>query len=462
MLHPAAQDGFDQGEADMTGMGMRARRAGATALAALVAACGGGGGGGSDTPEVPDVTLVASEYNEPTGTGASTAARYGSIEAVTFSQLDNALAPTVAAGAGLLTLTGAIPAGNTFGGVLAVVVPPTSTFDPRTRLGHVAVQDYSAQSRLHVVAGSPSVQRLLVELVPQGGPFNGCVPAAEVSVGSAAAEHVLELDAAVWQVPARCTAAERALTLADALKHLQVINVGFTENQVAGLADGAARSFTLGRISFSGVTPAPIDFDEVVTLFNRPDGVGDSLAALHGGLGLALFSEQGNATAGAVLADRGMVNVATAVPAGNIFGGLLLEVFGPGSTWVPSRSNTAVGTGDVVFGSFGDQLRLRVQVGSATAERVAVRLVPRNGPFDHCAPTFLLAVDARTVSRDISLTDAGWFVPQACAEADRARTPLQAAADLHMVAVGLDEQAVPAIFDNAPRDFTLGEISFVR
>jgi hypothetical protein len=444
----------------MSGMGMRARRMGAMALAALVAACGGGGG--SDAPEVPEVTLVASEYNEPTGTGASTAARYGSIEAITFSQLDDALVPTVAADAGLLTLTGAIPVGNTFGGLLAVVYPPTSTFDPQTRLGHVATQDYSAQSRLHVVAGSPGVPRLLVELVPQGGPFNGCVPAAEISAGSAATEHVLELTAAVWQVPARCTAAERALTLAQALKHLHVINVGFTENQVAGLADGAARSFTLGRISFSGVTPAPIDFDEVVTLFNRPDGVGDSLVALHGGLGLGLFSEQGNATAGAVLAGRGMVNVGAAVPAGNTSGGLLLEVFSPGSTWFPSRSNTAAGTGDLAFGNFGDQLRLRIQVGSATAGRVAVRLVPRNGPFDNCAPTFLLAVDARTVSRDISLTDAGWFVPQACAEADRARTPLQAAADLHMVAVGLNEQAVPAIFDNAARDFTLGEISFVR
>jgi hypothetical protein len=82
----------------------------------------------------------------------------------------------------------------------------------------------------HRHPGSASVQRLLVQRVPQDGPFNGCVPAAEITVGGAAAEHVLQLDAATWQVPARCTAAERALhlgkTLKPSLRHTPVARNG--------------------------------------------------------------------------------------------------------------------------------------------------------------------------------------------------------------------------------------------
>ena len=444
---------------------MRARVASAMALVALVTACGGGGGAPAPVtpppPAPPPAPLLTSEYNEPTGEGASTAARYGNVAANAYAEFNNAAVPAASASNGLLTLSGSIPAGNSFAGLLAVVYPPMSTFIPTTGAGRIAAQDYSDQTELRVVAGSAQASRLLVQLIPQGGPFNGCVPSAELSVGSAATEHVLALTAAVWTTPAHCTAAERALTLANTLRHLQVINVGITQDQVPGIADGAVRSFTIGKLEFAGPTQAPIDYAEVVSTYNRPAGLGDSLAAEYGGLGFDIFSE--HADAGATIdASYALVRATLTVPAGNTYGGLLLNATGPGSTWFPSRTNSSTGTGTIVYGNYGTEQRLRVQVGSRSASHALVRLYPHAGPGDSCVPTYVLPVDAMAVSRDISLTDAGWFVPDYCSSTDRARTALAAVADLRSVAVGLTERSELTVTDGVPRDFTLGEIAFVH
>jgi len=445
---------------------MRARVASAMALVALVTACGGGGGGTPapvtpPPPAPPPAPLLTSEYNEPAGEGASTAARYGNVAANAYAEFNNAAVPAASASNGLLTLSGSIPAGNSFAGLLAIVYPPMSTFIPSTGTGRIAAQDYSDQTELRVVAGSAQASRLLVQLIPQGGPFNGCVPSAELSVGSAATEHVLALTAAVWTIPAHCTAAERALTLANTLRHLQVINVGITQDQVPGIADGAVRSFTIGKLEFAGPTQAPIDYAEVVSVYNKPAGLGDSLAAQYGGLGFDVFSEHADASA-TIDASYALVQATLTVPAGNTYGGLLLNATGPGSTWFPSRANSSTGTGTVVYGNYGTEQRLRVQVGSRSASHALVRLYPHGGPGDSCVPTYVLPVDAMAVSRDISLTDAGWFVPDYCSSTDRARTALAAVADLRSVAVGLTERSELTVTDGVPRDFTLGEIAFVH
>ncbi|HEX3140429.1 MAG TPA: hypothetical protein VHQ87_10250, partial [Rhizobacter sp.] len=332
---------------------------------------------------------------------------------------------------------------------------------PATGTGRLAPQDYSSQTELRLVAGSAQATRLQVQLIPQGGPFNGCVPTAEVNVSASAAEQALALSAAVWAVPANCTVAERALTLADTLRHLSFVSVGITQNQVPAIADGKVRSFTLGKIEFAGIAKAPIDYAEVVSVYNRPTGEGDSLTALNGGLGFELFSEDANASA-VIDVSNALVHATATVPTGNDFGGLLLHAFGPGSTWFPSRVNLASGTGSIVYGNYGTEQRLRVQVGSQSASDALVRLTPRNGPFDSCVPTYVLRVDAMTVSRDISLTDPAWFVPSYCTPTEQQRTALSAVADLRSVAVGLTERSVYGILDGAPRDFTLGEIAFVH
>lgn len=441
---------------------MRARLASTMALVALATGCGGGGGSTTaPVPPPPPAPLLTSEYNAPTGTGTSTAARYGSVSAGAYAEFNNAAVPTTSAGNGLLTLSGSIPAGNSFAGILAVVYPPMSTFIPTTGAGRIASQDYSAQTELRVVAGSAQASRLQIQLIPQGGPFNGCVPSAELSVGSSAAEHVLALTSSVWAVPAHCTAAERALTLANTLQHLHTITVGITQDQVPGIADGSVRSFTFGKIEFAGLTQAPINYTEKVLVYNEPAGLGDSLAARYGGFGFDIFSEHADASA-TIDASYALVRATVTVPAGNSYGGLLLNAVGPGSTWFPSRANSATGTGTIVYGNYGTEQRLRVQVGSRSASHALVRLYPHGGPGDSCVPSYVLAVDAMTVSRDISLTDSGWFVPDYCSSTDRARTALAAVADLRSVAVGLTERSEFAITDGAPRDFTLGEIAFVH
>lgn len=409
------------------------------------------------------MTLVVSPYNKPTGTGGSTAATHGGIGLGAYSEHNDAQTPFSSADAGLLTVTGALPAGNAYGGIQAAVYPPASTFDPVANgTGRIAPQDYHSQTELRLIAGSASATRLQVQLIPQGGPFNGCVPTADLTVQATPQALVMPLNSSTWAVPTHCTEAERALTLSRTLAHLSFISVGITTAQVAGLADGQPRSFTLGEISFAGPTAAPIDLAEVVTVFNRPTGAGDSLTALSGGLGFDLYAQQGNATAGPVAAGPRMVRANVAVPAGNAFGGLLLQSFGPGSTWVPQRGNLGVGTGAIVAGNHAQEKRLRIQVGSPSATLVIVRLNPAAGPLGACVPTFLLPVDAMTVSRDIALTDAGWFVPPDCSAAERAVTPLQALADLRMVVVGLNERSVPGIADGVAREFTLGEIAFVH
>lgn len=403
-----------------------------------------------------------SQFNKPAGTGSGTEATYGTITVSAYSEFNDAPRPVSVADAGLITLTGTIPVGNRYGGIQAVVYPATSTYNAETGAGRIAVQDYSGQSELLLVAGSASSPRLQVQLVPQGGPFNGCVPTASVAVGAAPGLLRLALESSVFAVPSHCTEAERALTLGDTLAHLSSISVGITVAQVASLADGQPRSFTLGEISFSGPQAAPIKYDEVVTVFNHPNGAGVSLAALHGGLGGDLFSEQQNATSGAVVTGNRMARVNVTVPSPNAYGGLLLQSFGPGSTWTPVFGATHTGTGDIVHGDFSQERTLRIQVGSTSADRVLVRLTPRGGPFDHCVPSFVLPVTKMTVAHDIALADPAWFVPQNCTEQDRARTPAQVLGDLHMISVGLTEAAVPGIADGQPREFTLGEIDFVR
>lgn len=446
--------------------GWQARLAAVLWIAALSGSCGGGGGGGGGgdggSPAAP-VTLVVSPYNKPTGTGSSTAATHGGIGLGAYSEHNDALTPLGSADGGLLTVTGALPASNAYGGFQAAVYPPASTFDPVANdTGRIAPQDYRSQTELRLVAGSAGATRLQVQLIPQGGPFNGCVPTADLAVQATPKTLVMPLNISTWAVPTHCTEAERALTLGQTLAHLSFISVGITTAQVAGLADGQSRSFTLGEISFAGPTAAPIDLTEVVTVFNRPMGAGDSLTALSGGLGFDLYSQQGNATAGPVAAGARMVRANVAVPAGNAFGGLLLQSFGPGSTWVPERGNLGVGAGAVVSGNHAQEKRLRIQVGSTSATQVTVRLNPAAGPLGACVPTFLLSVDAMTVSRDIALTDAGWFVPSDCSAAERAVTPLQALGDLRMVVVGFNERSVPGIADGVAREFTLGEIAFVH
>ena len=61
--------------------------------------------------------------------------------------------------------------GNRYGGIQAVVYPAMSTYNAETGAGRIAVQDYSGQSELLLVAGSASSTRLQVQLVPQGGPL---------------------------------------------------------------------------------------------------------------------------------------------------------------------------------------------------------------------------------------------------------------------------------------------------
>jgi hypothetical protein len=295
---------------------------------------------------VPPVVLVASLYNKPTGTGSSATATYGGIGRGAYSEHNDALPPTSSAEAGLLTVTGALPQNNGYGGFRAVVYPPASTLDEVTNgTGRVAAQDYASQTELRLVLGSASVTRLQVQLVPQGGPFNGCVPTAQVTVQAAPQTLVVALNSTTWVVPTHCTEAERALTLSQTLAHLSSISVGITTAEVPGLADGQSRSFTLGEINFAGPTAAPVDLTEVVTVFNRPMGEGDSLTALSGGLGFDLYAQLGNATSGPVFAGPRMVRADVAVPAGNGFGGLLLQSFGPGSTWTPLRGDLGVGTG---------------------------------------------------------------------------------------------------------------------
>jgi len=436
-------------------------------IAALSGGCGGGGGGGGDSggggsPTVP-VVLVASLYNKPTGTGSSAAATYGGMGLGAYSEHNDAVPPSGSANAGVLTVTGALPANNAYGGFQAAVYPPASTYDPVANdTGRVAAQDYHAQSELRLVAGSAGAALLQIQLIPQGGPFNGCVPTAQLAVQATPQTHVMLLNSSTWVVPTHCTAAERTLTLSQTLTHLSAISVGITTAEVAGLADGQQRSFTLGEINFAGPAAAPVDLTEVVTVFNRPMGAGDSLTALSGGLGFDLYSELGNATSGPVAAAQHMVQVDVAVPAGNGRGGLLLQSFAPGSTWVPIRGNLEAGTGSIVPGTYAQEKRLRIQVGSASATQVTVRLNPQGGPLGACVPTFLLPVDAMTVSRDIALADPGWQVPTGCSDAERAVTALQAASDLRMVAVGLNERSVPGIADGVERVFTLGEIAFVH
>ena len=437
--------------------------------AVVLSGCGGGGGGGGGesgggggSPTVP-VVLVASLYNKPTGTGSSTAATYGGIGLGSYSEHNDALSPTGSAAAGLLTVTGALPLNNAYGGIQAVVYPPASTLDPMTSgAGRIAAQDYHSQTELRLVAGSAGATRLQVQLIPQGGPFNGCVPTAQVAVQATPQTLVVALNSTTWVVPTHCTAAERTLTLSQTLAHLSFISVGITTAEVAGLADGQARSFTLGEINFAGPTAAPVDLTEVVTVFNRPMGVGDSLIAVSGGLGFDLYSELGNATSGPVVAGPRMVRADVAVPAGNGYGGLLLQSFGPGSTWAPMRGNLGVGNGVIVAGTYSQEKRLRIQVGSTSATQVIVRLNPQGGPLGACVPTFLLPVDAMTVSRDIALADTGWFVPTDCSDAERAVTAQQAVSNLRMVAVGINERSVPGIADGVERVFTLGEIAFVH
>jgi hypothetical protein len=405
---------------------------------------------------------VVSEFNKPTGTGSGTEASHGTIALSAYSEANDAARPTSQADAGLITLTGVIPPGNRYGGIQAVVYAATSTYNAETGAGRIAVQDYSGQSEVSLVLGSPSVTRLQVQLIPQGGPFNGCVPTASVAVGTTPQPVTLALDSSVWTVPSHCTAVERELTLGDTLAHLSYVSVGITVAQAANLADGLPRSFTLGEISFSGPQAAPIDYDETVTVYNHPNGAGASLVALHGGLGGDLFSEQSNATASVPVTGDRMARVSVTVPSGNTYGGLMWQSFGPGSTWTPQFGNTAVGTGDIAYSDFSQEQRLRIQVGSTTADKVLVRLTPRGGPFGHCVPSFLLPVTKMTVAHDIALADPAWFVPQNCTEQDRARTPAQVLGDLHMISVGLTEAAVPGIADGQPREFTLGEIDFVR
>lgn len=439
--------------------GWQARMAVVLWVAAL-SGCGGGGGGSS--PTVPEV-LVASLYNKPTGTGSSTTATYGGIGLGAYAEHNDALLPNSSAEAGLLTVTGALPLNNAYGGFRAVVYPPASTFDQVTNdTGRIAAQDYRTQTELRLVAGSASATRLQVQLIPQGGPFNGCVPTAKVAVQATPQTRVVALNSTTWVVPTHCTAAERTLTLSQTLAHLSFISVGITTAEVDGLSDGQSRSFTLGEINFAGPTAASVDLTEVVTVFNRPMGAGDSLTALSGGLGFDLYAELDNATSGPVAAGPRMVRADLVVPAGNGFGGLLLQSFGPGSTWTPLRGNLGAGTGDIVHGDYSQEKRLRIQVGSTSATQVTVRLTPRGGPLDDCVPTFVLPVDAMTVSRDIALADPGWLVPTDCSDAERAVTPLQALSDLRMVVVGLNERSVPGIADGVAREFTLGEIAFVR
>lgn len=432
--------------------------------AAALSGCGGGSGGdgGGNSPMVP-VVLVASLYNKPNGTGSSTTATYGGIGLGAYSEHNDALTPTSSADAGLLTVTGALPAKNGYGGLQAAVYPPASTYDPVSNAtGRIAAQDYGAQTELRLVAGSTGATRLQVQLVPQGGPFNGCVPTAQVAVQATPQTLVVPLNSTTWVVPTHCTAEERTLTLSQTLAHLSAISVGITTAEVPGLADGVARSFTLGEINFAGPAAAPVDLTEVVTVFNRPMGAADSLIALSGGLGFDLYAELGNAASGPVVAGSRMVRADVAVPVGNGYGGLLLQSFGPGSTWAPLRGNLGAGTGTLQYGDFSQAKRLRIQVGSPSATHVTVRLTPRSGPLNDCVPTFLLPVDAMTVTRDIALADARWLVPASCSDAERAVTPQQALSDLRMVVVGLNERSVPGIADGAKRTFTLGEISFVH
>lgn len=406
---------------------------------------------------------MASLYNKPTGTGGSTTATYGGIGVGAYAEHNDAPVPTSVAGAGLLTVTGVLPRDNGYGGIQAVVYPPASTYDPVNNVtGRIAAQDYGAQKELRLVAGSADAARLQVQLIPQGGPFNGCVPTAQVAVQAEPKELVVALDSTTWVVPRHCTDAERMLTLTQTLAHLSFISVGITTAEVPGLADGVARSFTLGEINFAGSSAAPVDLAEVVTVFNRPAGAANSLAALSGGLGFDLYAEQGNATSGPVVAGSRMVRAEVSVPVGNGWGGLLLQSFGPGSTWTPSRGNLGAGIGEIVHGDFSQEKRLRIQVGSTSATHVTVRLTPRGGPLNDCVPTFVLPVDAMTVARDVDLTDPGWLVPSQCSDAERAVTPLQALSDLRMVVVGLNERSVPGIADGVERSFTLGEIAFVR
>jgi hypothetical protein len=425
-----------------------------------LAACGGGG---SSDPAAapPPPALVVSEFNMPDGTGNSTSAVYGGIAIVGYAEFNNTVASVAGSSGGIMNVSGTVPVGNSYAGLLALMYPPMSTFEPALNTGRIAPQNYSNQKELRIVAGSTSATRLQVQLVPQGGPFNGCVPTAELPVGSTPADITLKLNAADWAVPAHCTTAERALTLADTLRHLQTITVGITQDQVPALADGLQRSFSIGRIAFAGDNAAPIDRSEVVTVYNAPNGLGDSLSAQNGGFGFDLFSRNGNAIA-TVSAAQGLVRTSVTVPAGNDYGGLMLVAAGPGSTWFPSRADQTSGTGAIVDGHFGLESRLRIQVGSVSAGHVLVRLYPTQGPVSSCVPSFVLPVDGMAVSRDIALNDAGWFVPDYCSASERALTASAAAADLRSVAVGLTERSVNTIADGIARDFTLGEIAFVH
>ncbi len=397
----------------------------------------------------------------PDGTGSSSSAVYGSIATVGYAEFNNATAVVAQSSGGVMNLSGSVPTGNSYSGLLALVYPPMSNFEPALNTGRIAPQNYSNQQELRIVAGSTSATRLQVQLVPQGGPFNGCVPTAEMPVNDAATERTLKLDASDWAIPSHCSATERTLTLAGTLAHLQTITVGITQDQVPALADGSQRSFSIGRITFAGNDVAPINRSEVVSVYNAPNGLGDSLSAQNGGFGFDLFSRNGDATA-TVSAAQGLVRAGVMVPAGNDYGGLMLVAAGPGSTWFPSRADQTSGTGAIVDGHFGSESRLRIQVGSVSAGHVLVRLYPTQGPVSSCVPSFVLPVDWMAVSRDIALNDAGWFVPDYCSASERALTASAAVADLHSVAVGLTERSVSTIADGIARDFTLGEIAFVH
>lgn len=409
-------------------------------------------------PPAPAVT----EFNVPTGSGSSTAARHGSIALSAYAEYNNAAQPTGESGAALIQVRGSIPVGNRYGGIQAVMYAPLSTYQPENGSGRIAVQNFLGQDLLRVVAGSATNSRLQVQLIPQGGPFNGCVPTATLSVGSEPQALDLALNSSVFKVPSHCSADEQLLSLEDTLAHLAYVTLGVTVAQDAQLADGLERRFTLGAVSFVGSSAAPIDTSEQLTVYNHPTGNALSLSALHGGLGTDLFSSQGDAVIQGIASGYRMTQVRVAVPAGNRYGGLMLQAFPPGSTWTPVLGNPAAGTGQVVKGEFAGAGRLRVQVGSRSAAQVLVRLAPYGGPYDSCVPSFLLPVTRMTVAWDIRLDDPAWFVPSYCSEADRARTPAQTAAALHMVAVGLTEKAVPGIADGQTREFTLGEIDFVR
>jgi len=434
-----------------------ARRVGMVGLFALVTACGGGGGSSAPPPPPPPpppTPLVTSEYNQPTGTGQSLAAQWGGIGYSIYSEQNNAAGPAVSAHTDRLTLSGSIPAGNSYGGILAVVYPPTSTFVPMTNVGRVAAQDYSGQSELRVVAGSSDATHLAVQLIPQGGPFNGCVWTAEVAVDANVAERALQLNETVWKVPASCTAEERSISLATALKHLHMITVGITQRQVANLANGVARSFTLGKLSFAGTTAAAIDYDEVVSTYNHPVGSGATVSLLYGAIYQDKFAEHNDATT-SFSAAWALLQATVTVPVGNTYGGLLLGLPGEGSTGSPLDAG-------VVFSDHDSDKKLRIQIGSRSAGHALVRLHGRNTPLDSCVPSYVLTVDAMAVSRDIALDDPAWFVPDYCASVDRARTALTVVSDLRSVSVGLTERSVPTIFDCVARDFTLGEIAFVH